>query len=241
MPAILFPVLGLAAENSNDWQMEYPELVVTPSASKRLEMEALEEKKSQGEKFYPFITSGLYTLLSGTYLQSKGIPSDISTDKQDKIKAAQLTAMSVGTFWIGLGYYLGNFSHPYENGYKNISNLPNKTQSETLTKERLSEEHLMNARSLGKKLKWFSVASNFLASAMVASSTEITYAGAVGSIGMLISWAPVLFPSEWEKVGDRHLEYKKKIYGPLSDIRTDLGIFPAGQSFANGIIISASF
>ena len=237
------PAISLAKDDviKSEIQLEYPELNVNPLASRRIEIEMLDEKRSNGEKFYPFYASGTYTLLSGLYLQSKGIPSDISKEKQDNIKMAQMVSMGVGTFWVGLSYYLGNMYHPYEMAWKNISSLPSKNTAESLTRERLAEEQLMNARNLGRKLKWLSVASNMIASGMVAGSGDVSYAGTIGAIGVVASLAPLVFTTEWERIGDQHLEYKKKIYGPLASLNSQVTVFPVNNNLVSGILISASF
>ncbi len=239
----LLPAISLAKDeiSKSEIQLEYPELNVNPLASRRIEIEMLDEKKSNGEKFYPFYASGTYTLLSGLYLQSKGVPGDISKEKQDNIKMAQMVSMSVGTFWVGLSYYLGNMYHPYEMAWKNISSLPSKNTAESLTRERLAEEQLMNARNLGRKLKWLSIASNMIASGMVAGSGDVAYASTIGAIGVVASLAPLVFTTEWERIGDQHLDYKKKIYGPLASLNSQVTVFPVNNNLVSGILISASF
>lgn len=39
-----------------------------------------------------------------------------------------------------------------------------------------------------------------------------------GGIAALASVAPLLFETSWERVGDTHREYKKRIYGPLTSV-----------------------
>ncbi len=224
MKSFLIPMLVLMvslASQAKDLELGYPELQVSPSASKRLEIEAAKEKSAGWEKHLPIEISAISTFAAGLYLQSQSTDG-LDDKKKDNYKYGSMTAMGIGAGWLAISAYLTTSYRPYDGGLRSLSTVSNgKSMSEQLARERMAEEALMSAGSVGRKLKWLSFASNLLASAFVASAGNQN-AAIFGGVASLVAFAPVVFPYSWETTADVHSEYKKRIYGPV----TSLGFTP---------------
>ncbi|MBT4762694.1 MAG: hypothetical protein HOO06_13435 [Bdellovibrionaceae bacterium] len=216
----LLPLLTLLSSptlfaKTSDGDLNYPELMVTPRASERLAIEAKKEANMDGYWYKQHMTlqlSALATLVSG--VQSSGYTPEDNTQTQeqlDSIKFAQI----VGVGWLAITTYMVSEYRPYKKSYAEIKKLPRRYKKEKLTRERISEEHLRKTSTIGKRLAWSSFVTNFLASAAVASSSGGN-ASIFAGISTLVSLGPIFIDYNWEEVYDSHLEYKKKIYGPVA-------------------------
>jgi hypothetical protein len=204
------PSLSLAGPEES--ALLYPELQVSPRATERIELEVRREEASIKRSMLPIQLSAATTLLAGL----------LAPDPKDKIKAAsedvdysRQAAIGVGVSWLALSYYLGESYRPYARARSEYQGLPKTTQQQELSRERIAEEHIEAAGSLGKKLMWGSVITNALAAGFVGSHTEgdgklyTTIAG-------LAAFAPLLFKDHWQRIDGYHQEYKKKIYAPIA-------------------------
>lgn len=220
----MFVLLLSLVGQAKDLELGYPELQVSPSATKRLELEFSKEKTAGWEKHLPIEISALSTFAAGLYLQSQSTDG-LDDKKKDNYKYGSMTAMGIGAGWLAISAYLTTSYRPYEAGFRTLVNVPNgKSMGEQLTRERMAEETLMSAGSVGRKLKWLSFASNLLASAFVASAGNQN-AAIFGGVASLVAFAPVVFPYSWETTADVHNEYKKRIYGPV----TFMGFTPSAS------------
>lgn len=216
-----FAVLMSLMSQAKELELGYPELQVSPSASKRLEIEFGKEKTAGWEKHLPIQISALSTFAAGLYLQGQNTDG-FDDKKKDNYKYGSMTAMGIGAGWLAITAYLTTSYRPYDTGARSLSSVPiGKTMSEQLARERMAEESIISAGSVGRKLKWLSFASNLMASVFVASAGNQN-AAIFGGVSSLIAFAPVIFPYSWETTADVHKEYKKRIYGPV----TSLGFAP---------------
>lgn len=194
--------------------LDYPELQVAPRASERLFSEATWEKSAGYWSNSAIEFSALTTLIAGA-AQYGNYKDSVKTDTEKKdSNYAAYAAMAVGASWLGISYYLYQ-AEPYNNAAATIRQQKVTDKKSELVRERMAEEALERpARNMGT-LTNLSVLSNFLASAYVisyANSDNRLYAG----IAALSSLAPWIFGNRYVDTYNKHLEYKKRIFTPLS-------------------------
>lgn len=207
---ILFSFLFSQVRAMAEVQFEYPELQVVPKASQRVEMEA---RKDRGSLFAlsPLLIPGAVTLSAGI-MQFKNVDASKDADKY-----SPMTGVVVGGGWIAASLIISQIYSPYISGYNAIAKLPASNKSEQLVRERLAEEAIYDAQALGRKLSWLCFASNAFASIyMMQKSQKETISTVTNLLALLTSFTPFVFQTKWQKIGDDHESYKKKIYGPLA-------------------------
>jgi hypothetical protein len=228
---VLFTLL-LSTNALSKLQLDYPELLVVPKASARIQQEA--NRQDNKLLFNWAVSASATTTLVSALLLNGNV--DIGSDTKE---TSPKVGMAVGAFWLGTNAFLAYKYDGYLNALRDIKRMPVKTTRESLARERAAEEYINELGSLAKKVKWMSFTSNLGASAyMLANSKSESTAQVVSAISMLVSFAPLLFESRWEKVKDVHANYKKKIYAPI--IGTML--YPVGdKGFIPGLMVSLNF
>ncbi len=232
---IFISLAFLATSNSQETDdylknLEYPELVVTPLASQRLQDEARNESKTKWTSLASIQVSGLLTFLAGKqadgdYDTKLNSPNSIAKNKERVDNASQL-AQTIGAAWFVGASILSLTYSPYSAGLDSIKNLPKKSKQQKLARERMAEEKLNTAGDLAKKLKYLSALTNVLANGYLLAETQEDSQITAG-VALIGALAPFIFPSHWETVSDLHKGYKKKIYGPVSNITpTSRGYVP---------------
>ncbi len=190
---------------------DYPELMVSPKASERLHLEAIKEKGYDAFLHLPVQISALTTFTTGI-LQFGNV--DQADDPDER---SPLIGTIIGGGWLALSFALGNYYKPYYRGYRDIAKMPTKTKHQRLMKERLAEESIERAASVGRRITWLSVLSNLGASAyMLTTVKSDTSAQEAGYLASAASFAPLLFQYHWVKVACEQENYKKKIYAPIA-------------------------
>jgi len=197
-------------------KLEYPELQVVPRASQRLKIEAAEEDRNWFYAHWTLEVSGLATLATG-------MTSDQRRDNlnENDVKNAQnLSSITkaIGAGWLITGLFLG-FQQPYRSASKVIAHTSSSEKGEraALLKERLAEEALERPAKTLRVLSWVSVLTNVAAnSVMLPFMTD--QGRILGGFSLLLSFLPWMFEDHAITVYDKHIEYKKKIYGPLSGL-----------------------
>jgi hypothetical protein len=208
--ASLAPQAGKAA-GAPTQEYEYPELLVTPRASERLDMEAKTEADSRWTRHLPVQASALATLAAGI----------IQTGGKDPAKDTQgyspLAGIVVGGVWLGTTLALSALHHPYTTSAEAIKGQPKATKRDQLARERYAEESLEQAARLGRRLTLLSVISNLGANAyMMLNAQSGSLAFVADGVAGVLSLAPLLFSYRWQTVECEQQEYKKKIYGPVA-------------------------
>ena len=160
----------------------------------------------------PIQISALSTLLAGALA-----PKPLDPDKRDRddVKYSRSVAMVVGLSWLAFSYFFNEDYLPYTKAQSLLKTMPDKTLQEDLVRERMAEEQIDAASSLGQKMMWASVVTNLAASFYLANNTAsegFVYAGAAA----VLSFAPVIFRDRWQIVHGYHQDYKKRIYGPIA-------------------------
>lgn len=201
-----------AQEKKDDLsQLSYPELEVTPLASERLEIEAKRERRMRWSEHWPIQVSSIALLATaGSASASEGA----SQVRKDRIDDAVSQGQVIGGAWLVSTMVLSAAYMPYRRGYFETAKLPEKTTREKLTRERLAEEALYAPGKLGRKLEWFSLATQLYASIPFISEGD-DETKTMGVISALAAFLPVVFEYRWSAIADQHREYKKKIYGPV--------------------------
>lgn len=191
---------------------QYPELVVTPRASERLQMEAEHESRGRWTAHLPIQISALTTLAS-----SFMVGADSVYQARDPGGYARLAGAVVGAGWIAGTVALSALYQPNQSAHSEIQALPGKTERERLVRERMAEEAIESQAKLGRRLMWLSVLTNAGASGyMVMKSNPMSFAG-ISAIGATVaSFAPVVFQYRWQQVAREQRKYKKRIYGPIA-------------------------
>lgn len=223
---------------------EYPELQVTPRASERLKIEAIKEKKSPMAVHRAIQISALTTLTAGL-LQIGQTNSDEDPDVEKDNEKSPYLGITIGGSWLAGTFLLKQYINPYRSAYRSIVVTPNRkkrrmTKRELLVQERMSEEAINKAASLGTKLIWFSTITNFATNAyMLSRAKDGSHAKITDALGMLFAWAPIVFPHTWQNVSREQRKYKKKIYAPIaySTILFD----KYSQKAAPGVVFALTF
>ena len=157
-------------------QYEYPELVVTPRASQRLQVEEKTEKSGAWTRYIPFQISAASTLYAGVSTMSDpGKPlseKEKAEGLEPESKSAGKVAMLIGGGWLGTTVAMSLLYRPYKKGMSVIAGMKAGSKREILARERAAEEYIQAPASLMRKLKWLSVLSNFAASGYAAGTAE---------------------------------------------------------------------
>jgi hypothetical protein len=106
---------------------------------------------------------------------------------------------------------------PYSSGYKEVKKMKSETHRDRLARERFAEEALYKPAKLGTRLLWFSVITNFAASAYLMGYADADAKLAAG-ISAAVALGPIFFPYTWIESANQHRLYKKKIYGPVASL-----------------------
>ncbi len=214
-----------SATKSSEHAFEYPELLVTPLASDRVTEEANIEKSQKFTNHLPVQISALTTALAGVMAANAAGDIDKET-KRDSAKYSALGAELVGFGWLGFTAVMSFTSSPYSSANTALKKMPAKSKREQLARERQAEEELEHTASTYNKIKWLSIASNFVVAGAVAGTSEDQMVKTTAGFAGLAAFAPLLFPYRAETIWDQHQDYKKRIYGPLVDV--DVGFAKRG-------------
>ncbi len=194
--------------------LDYPELQVVPRASERLRMESVNEKNWYFTH-WQVEASGLATLTNALLAQGEYRPN---LSQNDQTTAATMISISevFGAGWLIGGVIVGS-QKPYHEGLDSISHLKEKDERSTLFRERLAEESLERTAKLMRPIKWASALTNF--STTVVTGIYLSDQGRiVAGVAAVIGLLPLLYEDRSIDVYEKHLDYKRKIYRPMSGL-----------------------
>jgi hypothetical protein len=210
----------------------YPELMVAPKATERLNLEG-DATEGAWSMYLPLQVSAAATLASGILAQGE---LDKSSDPNG---VGAKAAMAIGASWLAASIYLQSSYRPYSNSKS--KKMPYKTTQEQLAAERIAEEQIDAAARMARKIKWFAVATNLGANLYAHSSAkENSVAQGVAIFGAAASLLPVIFPMRYEQVSEDHRTYKKRVFGPIS-FQNTLLLDPATARLAPGLMAGTTF
>ena len=194
-------------------RLEYPELQVIPRASQRLRIEAEEEDSFWFMTHWPIQLSGLATLYVGVTAKSQEREGLSDSQKKD-FNTTTTIGQAVGAGWVVAGLLFG-MRRPYRSGLNKISKYADNSPSSALLKERLAEEALERPARFMMAVRWAAVATNF--GMNVAMGSFMTDQGRLAAgVAAAMAFLPLVFDDRTIAVYEKHQEYKKKIYGPLT-------------------------
>ena len=193
--------------------LDYPELQVVPRATDRLRMEAKDEESSWYTTHWPIELSGLATL--ATAMTASGQQrADLTSADKTTAGTVVTVAQAVGGGWLIAGILIG-MQKPYKAGLDRVTKISSKDERGILLRERLAEEALEKPARLMRPLKWASVVSNFTMSAL--TGVYLTDQGRImAGLSASLAFLPLMYEDRSIDVHDKHLEYKRKIYRPMS-------------------------
>lgn len=200
--------------------LDYPELQVVPRASERLMIESAAVRDKGMMALFPYVLSSTFTLASGVVVNS-GLRSDISPDDQDRARSSAKIAMGLGALGLGLAYWYTS-SDNYGAVAAQIRGLKNKDRRTELLKERLAEEAFEKSAEQFSRWKWVFAATNLVACAELTGKTKGD-SNAIPTVGIAAALLPLFIKSSFETNYQKQIEYKRRIYVPLSwfDYRYD--------------------
>lgn len=233
-------VPGIAKEKESDSvkfleNLDYPELQVVPRATARLQNEANYENEKSHALQWTFYTSGLATLYMG-YKHNGNSKYETPTDEQKASNASNaLMAEAIGLGTLGVAAFMA-ISKPYTKSYEDVKRVKGSDRKSELYRERIAEEGLERPALLIDKLTTIAIAANLFATAMVLSDAaddtkNVTY------IAGIASFLPYIFESPYITNYQKQLEYKRKIYVPLSSFQ----LFPNGNKVVPGVAFNWKF
>ena len=194
--------------------LDYPELQVVPKATERLVIEAKEEKESGWRANWQFWLSGLTTLSVAT--MSKGqMKEDLTDQNKQDLNTVVLAGQVVGAGWLSVGLWMSFYS-PYRDGVNKVQALPrSKDKRSELLRERLAEEAMERPAYWVRKTRWLAtitqLATNLALHYYLKPNGQMYALG-----GAVVSFIPVFFDHRYIETYDRHQQYKKQIYTPLT-------------------------
>lgn len=210
----LAPVASWAAGTvkSTEGSSDYPELLVTPRASERIEREAKLESESQWTRLLQVQIPSALLLVAGTTraVQTQGGTPTSMESTASAVGIGIGAAGLLGSTWLAAAY------HPMKSAQQELKTDATATPRDALAHERLAEEHLSAAARNGRILRWTVGTTTILSSGLLlwqASGDPMLMTTA--SVALASGLLPLLFPTRWENVACEQELYKKKIYGPI--------------------------
>lgn len=194
--------------------LDYPELQVVPKASERLLMEQQEGRNSLVGNYWPVQISALALMVAGS--RAAGAYSEdnpTSAQKKENQFASQMGIL-FGGMWLGATFYL-DYSMSYGKALNDIKKINGKDKKSLLLKERLSEEALERPAKVARMINNFSVWSTFALAIYINSHSKQDLPN-YAAVAMGLSFLPWLIENRLVENWDKHQEYKRKIYAPLT-------------------------
>jgi hypothetical protein len=223
---------------------EYPELQVVPRASERIKMEAARESEQIDKDLRFLSVPATFTLAAGALaygnasINDNSTPAEI-TSQEDKNDSNALAAMIVGGAWLGAYYYYKNNFRPYAQANSKLRKMKSRTKKDQLAKERIAEEALEDSAELMDRMKWFSIITIVGSNITLQGSTNSNESSLLSVIGLTTSIYSAFTASRWHRNHQKHEEYKKRVFGPITV--NNLLIDPFSQRLSYGLALSASF
>lgn len=193
--------------------LDYPELMVVPRASERLNLEAQYENSMGPLMHWTFELSGLSTLAIGLMHKGRYKKEDFTDQQKKDSDNVALTAIGIGAAWLGVAAYY-SIREPYQSAATQLKTTRVTDKKSDLLKERLAEEALQRPADEIRLLTNLSVLTNLGASLSVLNEAHesLRYFAIISAFASL---TPYLFESRYVENYRKHLEYKRKIYAPL--------------------------
>jgi hypothetical protein len=194
--------------------LDYPELQVVPRASDRLLFEAQYESETGYWVHWPILLPTLANLYFSTAADGE-YEKDATSDEKDDADKTILGAQGLSVFWIAATGVI-SLSRPYRAGLARVKKNKDSERRGELYRERISEEALEGQAKTMKIIVNLSVLSNLAITAAIASKHDVS-SGEAGFIALL-AFTPWVFEHRYIQAWEKQLEYKRKIYTPMSTV-----------------------
>ena len=196
-------------------KLDYPELQVIPHASDRLKIEAHEEEYDWFYAHWQIEGSGIATLANALMANSQVRPGLNDSSLSQEASVATLGKV-VGIGWVTAGVLIGA-GHMYRRGTSNLARFNGKDERSMILRERLAEETLERPARLMGPLIWASVISNVGTNLLLGSYLS-DQGRVVAGVSALLGLLPLFYEDHSVSVYKKHLEYKTRIYRPVSSM-----------------------
>lgn len=193
--------------------LDYPELQVVPRASERLAIESIAIKDKGILMLFPYVASSVSTLATGVLVGSN-LRSDISVKDRDDAEVNARLATGLGLGGLGLAFWY-TYSDSYGAVSAQIRGLKSKDRRTELLKERLAEEAFEKSAQQISQWKWVFVGLNLVANAQLTGKSKADN-NAAPTLGMAAALLPLFISTSYETNYYKQLEYKRRIYVPLT-------------------------
>lgn len=219
--AVIVPRAHAAVE-----KFDYPELMVTPRASDRVEMEAQKEDSRRWSSQLPTLVPAAAVFAAGVVQLGHTNPVD------DPNKGGALAGMVAGGGWLAYSIISALTENAYSVAAQELKAMPKGTVREQLTRERMAEEALRRRARQARLTRYLATvtlvgASAFMYTTAQESNKVYTDANGVVTTGngtsrsldlgaAVISLAPLFFPSHFEEIHKQQEAYKKRIFAPVA-------------------------
>lgn len=194
--------------------LDYPELQVVPRASDRLQFEAQNESDNKVLVHWPIILPSLATLYLG-YSAKGEYKSDATQSEKDDADLSTNSAMAVGAFWVATSAFI-SWTKPYRTAINRVRKNRDENKRGELFRERIAEEALETQAKTMRILSNLAIVTNLAISISVGSQNDISDSQV--AITALLAFTPWVFEHRYISAWDKHLEYKRKIYTPMSSL-----------------------
>ncbi len=193
--------------------LDYPELQVVPRASERLALEAGAVRDKGVMLLFPYMASSVMTLSSGVIVGSSLKP-DLDSDERARAATNSKLAIGVGAIGLGMVYWYTYADH-YGTALAQIRSFKNRDRRTELLKERLAEEAFEKSANLITQWKWIFALTNLVVSAQLTGRTTGD-TNVIPSLSVAAAFLPLMMTTGYETNYSKQLEYKRKIYVPLT-------------------------
>lgn len=202
--------------------LDYPELQVVPRASERLAMEAQEERGSFISSYWPVQISAIALMVAGATSTGKYKQLNPTDEQKKENQFASQMGIFAGGLLLGATFYLDH-SMSYSKASNELRKITGKDKKSLLLKERLAEESLERPAKVANLISNMSVWSTLALSLYINSQTDqelLRYSG----VAIALSFLPWIFDNRIIENWEKHQEYKRKIYAPITKL--DFAIDP---------------
>ncbi len=193
--------------------LDYPELQVVPRASERLMIESQKNKDKGIFLLMPYVIPSLFTLSSGA-VASGSLKDSLTIEDREIAKTSTNASIGIGVFSLAAAYWYVQ-ADQYGETVGQLRGLKSKDRRTELLKERISEEAFERSNQQFSKAKWIFAVTHFIANASLAGKLQGD-SNIIPVVGMLTAWAPIFMSTDYETNYQRQLDYKKRIYVPLT-------------------------
>jgi hypothetical protein len=185
---------------------------------------------------WPLHVSSLSSLGLGLYARGryKADPSDTEKREAD---LASTTAIGVGVFWLAATGVI-HYGRPYASILNRAKKTKEKDRRGELFRERIAEEGMEANAKMIRTLAFLSILSNAYAAFTVGINHDPGVSKIAFGVGVL-AFTPWVFEHRYLNIYEKHLEYKRKIYTPISYL--DFGVDQKSQQLYPKLAMQWSF